>query len=78
MNSSQNKTLASVGVGEACRVIGFCRAGELHRRFLDVGIAAGAKIRCIGKSPMGDPRAYLIRGKVIAIRRRDAEDIMVD
>lgn len=51
---------------------------ELLTRFGDLGIIEGTKIRCVGKSPGGDPRAYLIRGSVIAIRADDCKDIEID
>lgn len=41
---------------------------EMERRFLDIGLIPGTMVACIGRSPGGDPSAYLIRGAVIAIR----------
>lgn len=48
--------------------------GELtmRRRLTDLGLIAGTKVTCLGKSPAGDPAAYLIRGTVIALRKGDA------
>lgn len=43
-----------------------------RRRFLDLGIVQGTKLRPILKSPSGDPVAYEIRKSVIAIRSEDA------
>ena len=42
--------------------------GSIHRRLLDIGLVRGTKVECVGKSPGGDPGAFLIRGAVIAIR----------
>lgn len=47
------------------------------RRLLDIGLTSGAKIECVGKSPCGDPKAYLIRGAVIAIRKDDAKKVRI-
>jgi len=50
----------------------------MRRRFLDLGFLRGEEVRCVGKSPLGDPRAYLIRGKTVALRQRDAEGITLE
>ena len=51
---------------------------EMRRRFLDIGLIEGTRVLCVGKSPANDPSAYLIRGAVIAIRRRDAETVAIE
>lgn len=51
--------------------------GNMRRRLLDIGLVEGTSVECVGKSPWGDPHAYLIRGAVIAIRRKDAESVIV-
>lgn len=50
---------------------------NMRRRFSDIGLIKGTEVKCVGKSPLGDPSAYLIRGAVIAIRREDAKGITV-
>ena len=47
------------------------------RRFLDLGIIKGTKIRPVFKSPLGDPTAYEIRKTIIALREEDTEKIEV-
>ena len=47
------------------------------RRLLDLGIIKGTKITPILKSPSGDPTAFEIRGTLIAIRKEDAELILI-
>ena len=51
--------------------------GELRRQLRDLGFVPGAQVECLGKSPLGDPIAYLVRGTVIALRRRDAALVRV-
>ena len=50
---------------------------NMQRRFLDIGLIDDTEIECIGRSPSGDPSAYLIRGAVIAIRGENCSDIML-
>ncbi len=50
----------------------------IRRRLTDIGLTSSTKIECVGKSPMGDPAAYFIKGAVIAIRASDCENILVE
>lgn len=50
---------------------------EIRRRLQDMGLISGTLVRCVFKSPYGDPTAYLIRGALIALRKEDAEKILV-
>ena len=45
--------------------------GAMRRRLQDLGFVPGAQVECLGKSPMGDPKAYRVRGAVVALRGRD-------
>ncbi len=70
-------TLAELAVGERARISGLDFDGSGLRRLIDLGFFGGAEVRCVGQSPMGDPRAYEVRGAVVAIRGRDAAKISV-
>ena len=63
--------------GQRARVAQLNAKGSMRRRLLDIGLVNGTLVECLGESPGGDPRAYLIRGAVIAIRSRDCRDILV-
>lgn len=52
--------------------------GPMRRRLLDLGLIEHTDIRCLGRSPLGDPSAYLIRGAVIAIRAKDSQNILME
>lgn len=52
--------------------------GSMRRRLLDIGLVEQTKICCVGRSPGGDPSAYLIRGAVIAIRSEDGRDVIIE
>ena len=49
----------------------------MERRLADIGFAKGSEIRCLFRSAGGDPAAYRICGTVVALRREDAEKIVV-
>lgn len=71
------KSLAATEVGETVCVVSLLAEGRMRRRLADLGLIPGAEVTCLGRSPLGDPSAYLIRGAVIAIRRRDAMEVSV-
>ena len=74
---SQNCSLNELNPGETAVVKELKTRGSILRRLLDIGLVKDTKIECVGKSPAGDPAAFLIRGAVIAIRSEDMKDIVV-
>lgn len=70
-------TLNHLKPGEKAVVKELLNSGSMRRRFLDIGLIENTPIECLGRSPGGDPSAYLIRGAVIAIRSEDSEDILL-
>ncbi len=52
--------------------------GSMRRRLRELGFVEGTSIQCVGRSPGGDPKAYLVRGTVIALRRDDCKFVLVD
>lgn len=70
-------TLNSLPMGKKCTVWSLLSQGILRRRMLDLGLVKGTKITSLQKSPWGNPAAYYIRGSVIALRKEDADKIVV-
>lgn len=50
---------------------------DIRRRLQDMGLIEGTAVECVGKSPLGDPAAYLVRGAVIALRSRESDRIFI-
>lgn len=50
---------------------------NLKRRLSDLGLIKNTPIKSLYKSPLNDPKAYLIRGSVIALRKNDTKNIYV-
>ena len=73
----QNITLNKVNLNTYAKVINVNCNGFDKRRFLDLGIITGTKIKPIFRSPLGDPTAYEIRKSIIALRKEDSEKIIV-
>lgn len=51
--------------------------GNIKRRLLDMGLVKGTNIKPILISPSKDPRAFEVRGSIIAIREEEAKRISV-
>lgn len=47
-------------------------------RLKELGFEENASVYCVGESPLGGMKAYLIKGAVIALRNRDAVGISVN
>ncbi len=71
-------TLNDILPGEKAKIKSIDLIGPMHRRFLDIGLIENTVTECVGKSPMGDPKAFLIRGAVIAIRSDDSSKIIIE
>ena len=69
--------LCDIEPGDLCVVCELTTTGSMRRRLLDIGLVEHTPVYCIGKSPGGDPTAYLISGAVIAIRAADAATVLV-
>ena len=70
-----NYTMNSLEEGRWGRVIRLDTKGDMRRRLQDIGLVEGTMVKCLRKSPSGDPVAYLIRGAVIDLRSADSSEI---
>ena len=63
--------------GKKCLIDKITITGSMRRRLLDLGLAPNTKVECVGKSPLGDQKAFLIRGAVIALREETCQKIFI-
>ena len=64
--------------GETARIHNLQAEADIRNRLGDLGFVPGTPITCLGRSPLGDPTAYLVRSAVIALRKEDAEKVFVE
>lgn len=69
--------LAMLPIGRRAAICALDAGDALTRRLFDLGFVPGCPIRCLFAAPSGDPRAYRVRGTVIALRQSDAAGIAV-
>ncbi len=72
--------LHTLRVGEEANVVAVSRAcrGPERRRLMDLGILPGAKIEVAMPSPLNDPVAYRVRDTLIALRKDQAQMILIE
>ncbi len=68
--------LSSLSVGDSLWVIALNGEENMRCRLKDLGVVENTLVRCVMVSPLGDPKAYEIRGAVIALRKEDSENIL--
>lgn len=66
-----------VKIGQAAVISAVATTEEMQRRLLDLGMTEGCHVLCLFCAPSGNPRAYQVRGSVLAIRNSDAAKIVV-
>lgn len=69
--------LFELQLGQTCLIDKILIDGSMRRRLLDLGLTQNTKVKCVGKSPLGDPKAFFIRGAVIALRQEDCQKILI-
>lgn len=74
----RKKTLNEMDIGTLAKVKEIQMEGSMKRRLLDMGLIKDSMIECALESALGDPKAYYIRGTLIAIRNADAKKIWVE
>ena len=72
-----NRSLSELKAGERAVVAAVPEGTGITRRLCDLGFTSGETVRCVGVSPLGDPKAFMVRGAVIALRSEDAGLIAV-
>ena len=66
-------SLDKLGMNKNGYIINLKSNDNLRRRMLDLGLVKNTLIKPVFISPSGDPRAYQVRGSIIAIRDCDAK-----
>lgn len=75
---SKTFRLSELPPGKGARVTALENEGAVRRRLFDMGLVPGTRLRCVGTAPAGDPRAYRVRGTVLALRVCDSACITVE
>ncbi len=70
--------LGELPINSQARVAEVQGGGKHQRRMLDMGFVPGAEVTVIRRAPLGDPVEYRVKGTAIALRRKDADTVLVE
>ena len=76
---SERTRLADLAQGASGEVAGLspdCQ-GLSRRRLLDLGLTPGTHVEVALDNTFGDPRAFRVRGTTVALRRQQAEQVLI-
>ena len=70
-------TLSNLKKGDICEVKRIETKSQIKQRLYDIGMIPGVKVKCLQKSMLGDPTAFLIKDTVFALRNQISSKIFV-
>lgn len=71
------ESLNNIDINDTVRIVNIGNNCSIKRRLMDIGLVPGTYIKLLYKSVFDDPKAYLVRDTVIAIRDMDSKYIEV-
>jgi len=72
------KSAAQLKFGEKVVIRNIDSSHPSSRRILEIGFTPGQEIEMVNSSVFNDPLAFSIRGTVIALRKHEADCIIVE
>ena len=70
--------LSQLKPGEKGRIKEINQYSAVRRRLRDMGFVPGADLICVFAAPSGSPIAFYVKGAIVALRREDSIQIMVN
>jgi ferrous iron transport protein A len=71
------RTAANLKFGEKVTINDIDISNPSHQRILEIGFTPGQEIELVNISAFDDPIAFSVRGALIAMRRKEADCIIV-
>lgn len=71
-------TLDRLQTGATASVLRIEGDDAIARRLNDLGFWPGTPVALVRKAPLGDPLEYALRGYRLALRRKEAQRIVVE
>jgi Fe2+ transport system protein FeoA len=75
--TAQPVPLGTLAVGSQAQIVELVGSGKLERRMLSMGFVPGAEVTVIRQAPLGDPLQYRVKKANIALRRDEANTLLV-
>ena len=71
------KTAANLKFGEKAVIDDIDTSNPSHQRIIEVGFTPGQEIELVSITTFNDPVAFSVRGTLIAMRKKEADCIIV-
>ncbi|MCH7963885.1 MAG: ferrous iron transport protein A [Bacteroidetes bacterium] len=71
------RTAANIKFGEKVIINDIDTSNPSHQRIIEIGFTPGQEIELVNISAFDDPMAFSVRGTLIAMRRKEADCIIV-
>ena len=71
------RTAANLKFGEKVTINDIDTSNPSHQRIIEIGFTPGQEIELVNTSAFDDPLAFSVRGALIAMRRKEADCIIV-
>ena len=69
--------ITELRIGESGDVVQINTKGLMRQRVMEMGLTTGVEVKFLRRGALGDPKSYLIRGTMIALRNEEAREIIV-
>ncbi len=70
-------TLANLPIGKLAKILRVRDGGLISRRLMEMGVIPGVSVRVVKTAPFGDPMEIRVKNCHLALRRAEAESILV-
>ena len=70
-------SITELRIGESGDVVQINTKGLMRQRLMEMGLTTGVEVKFLRRGALGDPKSYLIRGTMIALRNEEAREIIV-
>ncbi|MEI6756262.1 MAG: ferrous iron transport protein A [Chlorobium sp.] len=69
--------LSELKVGDKAEVMAVKAENAIRRRIMDMGLIKGTRFKVLRVAPLGDPMEILFKGLYLAMRKNEADGILV-
>lgn len=69
--------LANLSIGSEAKVVEVLGNTAVARRLMEMGVVPGVSVKVVKAAPFGDPIQIRVRGYSLAMRKSEAETIVV-
>ncbi len=78
MKRKTSMTLADLQKGESRTVVSVRGEDAVTRRLMEMGVIPGVAVRMVKSAPFGDPLEIKVRGYSLALRKNEAESVVLE